>query len=226
MKKRDLLKRPVEHVDITSFDATPIIDSPCAGCRSVRGTPPERPTSLSACSEDRRLHHHPHARRQHQRRRLHAGLRRHGPVQHGGRDRRDRRLHRGHGLLRGPGVQPLPGHAPRRRPRAARLYIDRIYDTYIDEEAAAALRHDRQGDRRSPGAPALLLARVHPRDGPIPDLERKKGSLVELAYDSTTCRSSARPSSDSSAGFGLVMHQVERPEAATSRIDSVRTSAN
>ncbi|MCK7469267.1 MAG: hypothetical protein MZU91_14840 [Desulfosudis oleivorans] len=64
------------------------------------------------------LHHRADAGRQHQRRRLHAGLCRHDPVQHGGRGGGHRRLHRGHGFLRSPGLQALQGLARCGRPRS------------------------------------------------------------------------------------------------------------
>ena len=38
------------------------------------------------------------------------------------------------------------------------LYIDRIYDTYIDETAAAGLRLHHRQDRRQPRAAPLLAA--------------------------------------------------------------------
>ena len=47
------------------------------------------------------------------------------------------------------------------------LYIDRIYDTYIDEEELQDCDHTIWTDRRRPGAAPLFLARVHLRDGQV-----------------------------------------------------------
>ena len=77
------------------------------------------------------------------------------------------------------------------------LYIDRIYDTYIDEEAAAGLRpHDRQ-DRRQPGAPPLFEPRVHPGNGQVARATAtpRRTTAWSSPPMSMTCRSSARPSS-------------------------------
>ena len=75
------------------------------------------------------------------------------------------------------------------------LYIDRIYDTYIDEEELQACDRADQGDRRQPRAPPLLLARVHPRDGPLAqDGTPRRRAAWSRPPTSTTCRSSARPS--------------------------------
>ena len=91
------------------------------------------------------------------------------------------------------------------------LYIDRIYDTYIDETAAAGLRLHHRQDRRQPGAAPLFEPRLHPRDGQVaePRATRKKDdSLVQLAYEHDVpifCPAFV----DCSAGFGLVKHQVD-----------------
>ena len=56
-------------------------------------------------------------------------------LQHGRRDRRHRRLDRRHGFLRSAWPQALPGAIEIPDDDTLRsLYIDRIYDTYIDEE--------------------------------------------------------------------------------------------
>ncbi len=113
------------------------------GARPGRGG---RDVQPHACRPQ--LRHLPHHRREHERRGLHADLRRHGEAQHGGRHRGHGGLHRGHGLLRGPGLQALPGHAPRRRQRAAQA-LHRPDLRHLHRRAAApALRQDRH--RRSP----------------------------------------------------------------------------
>ena len=91
------------------------------------------------------------------------------------------------------------------------LYIDRIYDTYIDEEAAAGLRlHDRR-DRRQPGAAPLLVSRAFIREMGkwLATATARRTTAWSSSPTSMTCRSSARRSPTSSAGFGLVKHQVD-----------------
>jgi len=103
-----------------------------------------------------------------------------------------------------------------------RNYIDRIYDTYIDEgELQSCDRAVKEvADSLPPGA--------YSSRGFIREMGRylstgrakKKGSLVQTAYELNVpvfCPAF----SDSSAGFGLVLHQSERPEKHLS-IDSVR----
>ena len=65
------------------------------------------------------------------------------------------------------------------------LYIDRIYDTYIDEIAAAGLRLHHRQDRRQPRAASLFEPRLHPRDGQVAGRSngKKDNSLVKLAYE-------------------------------------------
>src|SRR3569833_1097058 len=94
------------------------------------------------------------------------------------------------------------------------LYIDRIYDTYIDEEELQACDH----------AIKDICDALEPR--PYSSREfiwemgkwlaagnaKKPGSLIQTAYEEGApifCPAFV----DSSAGFGLVMHQVERMQA-------------
>src|SRR3569832_797247 len=94
------------------------------------------------------------------------------------------------------------------------LYIDRIYDTYIDEEELQACDH----------AIKDICAALAPR--PYSSREfiwemgkwlaagnaKKPGSLVQTAFEEGApifCPAFV----DSSAGFGLVKHQVERMKA-------------
>lgn len=101
------------------------------------------------------------------------------------------------------------------------LYIDRIYDTLIDEEQL------RQCDRAIKAIADALPPGVYSARGLTREMGRwlkthaqKKGSLLENAYDYGVpifCPAF----SDSSAGFGLTQHQVERPSAHVA-IDSVK----
>jgi deoxyhypusine synthase len=101
------------------------------------------------------------------------------------------------------------------------LYIDRIYDTYIDENDLQVC------DRTIRDIADALPPGVYSSRGFIHEMGRwltrhskKKDSLVQTAFEHRVpvfCPAF----SDSSAGFGLVMHQRGRPDAHVS-IDSVR----
>ncbi len=91
------------------------------------------------------------------------------------------------------------------------LYIDRIYDTYIDEEDLQHCDHTIKliTDSLPPG-PISSRAFISAMSKSLADGNAKKeGSLIEEAYRAGVpifCPAF----SDSSAGFGLVKHQVER----------------
>jgi deoxyhypusine synthase len=102
------------------------------------------------------------------------------------------------------------------------LYIDRIYDTYIDEEDLQACDHALFEIANS------LEARPYSSREFIYEMAkwlaagnaRKEESLVQLAYEKNVpifCPAFT----DSSAGFGLVKHQVEHPDNHMT-IDSIR----
>jgi len=101
------------------------------------------------------------------------------------------------------------------------LYIDRIYDTYISEDD---LQHC---DRTIKEIADALPPRAYSSREFIAEMgryltkhARKKDSLVQAAYENNVpifCPAF----SDSSAGFGLVLHQVEHPDQHLS-IDSVK----
>ena len=100
-------------------------------------------------------------------------------------------------------------------------YIDRIYDTYIDEEELQVT------DRTIGDIADALPPRAHSSREFIREMGRhlkthgkKKGSLVELAFDHDLpifCPAFT----DSSAGFGLVSHQVRHPDRHLT-IDSIK----
>ncbi len=101
------------------------------------------------------------------------------------------------------------------------LYIDRIYDTFISEDD---LQHC---DRTIKKIADALPPRAYSSREFIAEMgkylvknSKKKNSLVQTAYENRVpifCPAF----SDSSAGFGLVLHQVERPDHHMS-IDSVK----
>ena len=100
-------------------------------------------------------------------------------------------------------------------------YIDRIYDTYIDEEELQAC------DQAICDIANLLEPKAYTSREFIKEIgkflknkAKKKGSLIETAYDNNVpifCPAFT----DSSAGFGLVMHQEQNPNNHIT-IDSIR----
>jgi len=100
-------------------------------------------------------------------------------------------------------------------------YIDRIYDTYIDEEELQTC------DKIICDIADTLEPRSYTSREFIKEIgkylkknSKKKGSLIETAYDNNVpifCPAFT----DSSAGFGLVMHQEKNPKKSIT-IDSIR----
>jgi deoxyhypusine synthase len=100
-------------------------------------------------------------------------------------------------------------------------YVDRIYDTYIDEEELQAC------DKAICDIANTLEPRSYTSREFIKELgkylknnRKKKDSLIEIAYDNDVpifCPAFT----DSSAGFGLVMHQEQNPKKHMT-IDSIR----
>ena len=100
-------------------------------------------------------------------------------------------------------------------------YIDRIYDTYIDEEELQAC------DKTICNIANKLDPKPYTSREFILELgkylkknAKKKGSLIEVAYENGVpifCPAFT----DSSAGFGLVMHQEQNPNKHIT-IDSIR----
>ena len=100
-------------------------------------------------------------------------------------------------------------------------YIDRIYDTYIDEEELQAC--DKAiCDIANTLEPKSYTSREFIRElgKYLKTNGKKKDSLIEAAYDNNVpifCPAFT----DSSAGFGLVMHQEQNPDKHIT-IDSIR----
>ena len=100
-------------------------------------------------------------------------------------------------------------------------YIDRIYDTYIDEEELQSC------DKTICEIADSLEPRAYTSREFIKEIGKylktnaiKKNSLIETAYDNNVpifCPAFT----DSSAGFGLVMHQEKNPKKSIT-IDSIR----
>ena len=104
------------------------------------------------------------------------------------------------------------------------LYIDRIYDTYIDEEELQSVDHTVKDicDLLEP-RPYSSREFIHEMGRWLAEGNAKKPeSLVQTAYEKGV-RIFCPAFTDSSAGFGLVKHQVERMAAGKPylTIDSV-----
>ena len=100
-------------------------------------------------------------------------------------------------------------------------YIDRIYDTYIDEEELQ-LCDKTIGEIADKLEPRTYTSREFIREigKYLKSNAKKKGSLIETAYDNNVpifCPAFT----DSSAGFGLVMHQERNPKNHIT-MDSIR----
>jgi deoxyhypusine synthase len=220
MKKRDVLKKPVQHVDVTAFDATPIIhamremsftsrdtagaadifgrmlrDKGCTIVLSLAGS-----TSAAGCMQ------------------IYADMIRYNMVDvvvATGASVVDMDFFEALGFKHYKGSAAVDDHKLRE------LYIDRIYDTFIDEEQLQAcdLTVKQIADGLSP-KPYSSREFIREMGRYLTRHAVKKGSLVELAYRHKVpifCPAFT----DSSAGFGLVKHQVERPDRHLT-LDSIR----
>jgi len=101
------------------------------------------------------------------------------------------------------------------------LYIDRIYDTFIDEEQLQICDNTIKeiADSLTPG-PYSSREFIEEMGKYLVNNAEKPDSLVQAAYENDVpifCPAF----SDSSAGFGLVMHQTENDQSHIS-IDSVK----
>jgi len=101
------------------------------------------------------------------------------------------------------------------------LYIDRIYDTYISEDdlqyCDKSIKKIADSLEPRPYSSREFIAEMGKY---LTKNAKKKDSLVQAAYENNVpifCPAF----SDSSAGFGLVLHQIERPDNHLS-IDSVK----
>ena len=220
MKKKDLLNKPVQHIDIAAFDATPIInamsgmsftardlakaadiygrmlaDKNCSVILTLAGS-----TSAAGCMQ------------------IYTEMVKNNMV--------DAIVATGAAIVdmdffEALGFRHYQGSAHADDRQLRKLYIDRIYDTFIDEEELQAC------DRTVKEIADALPPRVYSSRAFIREMglyltthARKKDSLVQAAYENDVpifCPAF----SDSSAGFGLVLHQAQHPLHHVS-IDSVR----
>jgi deoxyhypusine synthase len=220
MKKKDLLNKPVQHIDITAFDATPIIaamrgmsftardlavaadiydrmltDKQCAVILTIAGS-----TSAAGCMQ------------------IYTEMVKNNMV--------DVIVATGAAIVdmdffEALGFRHYQGNPHVDDQRLRKLYIDRIYDTFIDEEELQIC------DRTVKEIADALPPRAYSSREFIQEMgryltthARKKDSLVQAAYENGVpifCPAF----SDSSAGFGLVLHQAQHPRNHVS-IDSVK----
>jgi deoxyhypusine synthase len=218
--KKSLLKKPVEHIDIKSFDARKIIegmskmsftsrdtanaaaiyndmlkDKDCSIFLTLAGS-----TSAGGCMN------------------LYTDLVKHNMV--------DAIVATGASIIdmdffEALGFKHYQGSQFQDDTELRNNYIDRIYDTYIDEEELQAC------DKTICEIANNLEPRTYTSREFIKELgkylkskAKKKGSLIETAYENNVpifCPAFT----DSSAGFGLVMHQEQNPKKHLT-IDSIR----
>lgn len=218
-RKAELLSVPVEHIDIKKFDARPIMDSmggmsftsrdlsraaeiynmmladkDCAVILTMAGS-----TSAGGCMD------------------LYADLLKHNMV--------DAVVATGASIVdmdffEGLGFKHYQAQGIVDDRELRDLYIDRIYDTYIDEEDLQAC--DRTILEIANGLdPRAYSSREFIREMGryLSQKGKKENSLVKLAFENDVpvfCPAFT----DSSAGFGLVKHQVDNPRRHMT-IDSI-----
>ena len=218
--KKDFLNKPVEHIDITKFDARPIISSmekmsfvsretanaakiynemlsekDCTIFLTLAGS-----TSAAGC-----MH-------------IYRDLVKYNMV--------DAIVATGASIIdmdffEALGFKHYQGSQFQDDTELRKNYIDRIYDTYIDEED---LQHCDKviGEIADSLEPRPYTSRefISELGKYLKKNAKKKGSLIEMSYDHQVpifCPAFT----DSSAGFGLVMHQEKNPKKHMT-IDSIR----
>jgi len=220
MEKKDLLKDTIKHIDIKSFDATPIIDSmremsftsrdtavaadiysrmindtECTNILTLAGS-----TSAGGCMQ------------------VYVDMVKSKMIDvivATGASIVDMDFFEALGFKHYKGSQTINDNQLRD------LYIDRIYDTFIDEEELQNCDGTIKtiADGMKPGAYSSREF-IKEMGKYLTKHSVKKDSLIQVCYEHNVpifCPAF----SDSSAGFGLVKHQVENPKAHVS-IDSVK----
>jgi deoxyhypusine synthase len=220
MEKEDFLKEPVKHIDIKSFDSTRIIESmkdmsftardtaraaeilnkmitdkDCTIFLCIAGS-----TSAAGCMQ------------------IYVDMVKHNMV--------DAVVATGASIVdmdffEALGFKHYKGTTFVDDSRLREVYIDRIYDTFIDEEQLQVCDNTIKKiadslDRRAYSSREFIryMGKY------LADNSEKADSLVQAAYENDVpifCPAF----SDSSAGFGLVMHQAENEQSHVS-IDSVK----
>lgn len=219
MKKSDLLKETIEHIDIKSFDSTPIIDSmrkmsftsrdtasaadilvkmiennECTNILTLAGS-----TSAAGCMQ------------------VYVEMVKNNMI--------DAIVATGASIIDMDFFEAL-GHKHYRGTTEINdgilrdLYIDRIYDTFIDEEELqncdGTIKEVADSLEKRPYSSREFIKELGKW---LTENSVKKDSLIQVCYEKNVpifCPAF----SDSSAGFGLAKHQWENPEKHVS-IDSV-----
>jgi len=209
-KKKDLLRESIRHADITAFDSTPIIDAmrgmsftsrdtasatdilsrmirdrECTIVLTLAGS-----TSAGGCMQ------------------IYADMIRYNMV--------DAVVATGASIVdmdffEALGFKHYRGTTRVDDTRLRELYIDRIYDTYIDEEELQVcdMTVKKIADKLRPG-PYSSREFIREMGKYLVRNAKKKSSLVQACYENNVpvfCPAFT----DSSAGFGLVRHQWEKP---------------
>ncbi|HXV74549.1 MAG TPA: deoxyhypusine synthase, partial [Sphingomonadales bacterium] len=219
-KKAELLSVPVEHIDITAFDARPIVEA--AGKMSFTSRDMARAAGiLNMMLEDKKcsifltLAGSTSAGGCMQ---VYADMVRFGMV--------DAIVATGASIVdmdffEALGFKHYQGTPFIDDTELRGLYIDRIYDTYIDEEELQAC--DFTIKKIADGLPPKPYSSrefIRHMGKWLKTNAKKKGSLIEVCYDHEVpifCPAFT----DSSAGFGLVAHQAAQPGKHLT-LDSVR----
>lgn len=218
--KKDLLKEVIEHIDITSFDSTPIIDSMRKMSFSSRDTANAtdilmRMVNDKGCTVMLTLAGSTSAGGCMQ---VYVDMVRNRMV--------DVIVATGASIIdmdffEAIGFKHYRGRMDILDSELRRNYIDRIYDTFIDEEELqncdSTIREVADGLEPRPYSSREFIWELGKY---LTKHSVKKNSLIQTAYEMGVpifCPAF----SDSSAGFGLVKHQWERPDKHVS-IDSVR----
>ncbi len=220
MKKKDVLKETIKHIDFKSFDSTPIInamrdmsftsrevasatdiymrmltDKDCSVILTLAGS-----TSAGGCMQ------------------VYVDMVKHNMI--------DAIVATGASIvdmdfLEALGYKHYKGSPTANDAELRDLYIDRIYDTYIDEEELQAcdMTIKAIADTLEP-RPYSSREFIEKMGEYLVKNSKKKDSLIQACYENNVpifCPAF----SDSSAGFGLVKHQWENPQKHVS-IDSVK----
>ena len=218
--KKDFLKNPVEHIDFTSFDSRPIIssmekmsfvsretanaanifnemlkDKECTIFLTLAGS-----TSAAGCMN------------------IYKDLVKYNMV--------DAIVATGASIIdmdffEALGFKHYQGSQFQDDTELRKNYIDRIYDTYIDEDELQ-ICDKKICEIADNLEPRSYTSRefIHEMGKFLKDNSVKKDSLIETAYDNNVpifCPAFT----DSSAGFGLVIHQEKNPKRHIT-IDSIR----
>jgi len=210
MQKNDFLKEPVEHIDIKSFDSTAIIeemkdmsftardtaraadilntmmnDKDCTIILCIAGS-----TSAAGCMQ------------------IYVDMVKYNMVDvvvASGATIVDMDFFEALGFRHYKGSPYVDDKSLRK------LYIDRIYDTFIDEEQLQicdnTIKEIADSLDKRPYSSRQFISQMGKY---LVDNAKKKDSLVQVAYENEPIFCPAF--SDSSAGFGLVKHQVENIE--------------